>query len=67
MAFQIVITEEASSHLEALSARDQRIVEAAILTQTTRQPDSPEPRDQATAAEPAGGVRAAGSRLSGAV
>jgi mRNA-degrading endonuclease RelE of RelBE toxin-antitoxin system len=41
MAFQITITQEAESHLRSLAAREQRMVEAAILARLTDQPTMP--------------------------
>jgi len=41
MAYRIKITEEAESHLEALPARDQRILQAAILARLADQPTTP--------------------------
>lgn len=38
MAYQITITDVATSHLRALSARDRRAVEAAIITKLVDQP-----------------------------
>jgi mRNA interferase RelE/StbE len=38
VAFKITITEEAEAQLRALSVRDQRIVQAAILTKLEHQP-----------------------------
>ena len=38
MAYRITITEEAVSHLRALPARQQRILEAAILARLRDQP-----------------------------
>ena len=38
MAYQITITDVATSHLRALPARDRRAVEAAIITKLVDQP-----------------------------
>ena len=38
MAYQIAITDVATSHLRSLSARDRRVVEAAIITKLVDQP-----------------------------
>ncbi|MCI0461406.1 MAG: hypothetical protein L0Z62_31030 [Gemmataceae bacterium] len=41
MAFQITITEVAESQMKALPAREQRILETAILTRLRDQPTTP--------------------------
>jgi mRNA-degrading endonuclease RelE of RelBE toxin-antitoxin system len=38
MAFTITITDEAQNHLDALPARDQRILEAAVVARLTHDP-----------------------------
>jgi mRNA-degrading endonuclease RelE of RelBE toxin-antitoxin system len=41
MAFKITITDEADRQLRSLPARDQRILEAAILSRLEHQPTTP--------------------------
>ncbi len=41
MAYRITITEEAESHLDALSKRDQQTLQAAILTRLANAPATP--------------------------
>jgi mRNA-degrading endonuclease RelE of RelBE toxin-antitoxin system len=41
MPFKIVITEVAERQLQWLTVREQRILEAAILTRLKQQPDTP--------------------------
>lgn len=41
MPFQLIITEEAERQLRSLSARDQRILEAAIQARLVHQPTQP--------------------------
>jgi mRNA-degrading endonuclease RelE of RelBE toxin-antitoxin system len=41
MAFQIVITSEAENHLRSLTAREQRIVEAAVVNRLQEKPATP--------------------------
>src|SRR5262245_39506331 len=41
MAFEITITEDADRQLRALSARDQRMLEAAIWSRLQHQPTTP--------------------------
>ena len=41
MAFRITITDEADAQLKALSARERRTVEAAILSRLRDQPRTP--------------------------
>ncbi len=41
MAFRITITDEAERHLQALSARDQRMVQAAVAARLQHQPTKP--------------------------
>jgi mRNA interferase RelE/StbE len=41
MPFRITITEDAESHLRALPAREQRILEAAILARLQDRPTTP--------------------------
>jgi mRNA-degrading endonuclease RelE of RelBE toxin-antitoxin system len=41
MAFQITITAEAESQMKALPAREQRVLEAAILARLQDQPTTP--------------------------
>lgn len=41
MSFRITITEDAERQLRSLSARDQRILEAAVLLRLQEQPTSP--------------------------
>jgi mRNA-degrading endonuclease RelE of RelBE toxin-antitoxin system len=41
MAFHITITDEADAQLEVLSAREQRILEAAVSTRLREQPTVP--------------------------
>jgi mRNA-degrading endonuclease RelE of RelBE toxin-antitoxin system len=41
MAFRITITDEAETQLKALSARDQRTIETAILARLGDQPTTP--------------------------
>jgi mRNA interferase RelE/StbE len=41
MAFHITITADAETHLQALSVRDQRILEAAIRVRLQDQPKTP--------------------------
>ncbi len=41
MPFEVSITEDAEAQLRELSAREQRILEAAILSRLTQQPTTP--------------------------
>ena len=41
MKFRITITEDADAHLTSLSAREQRIVEAAVVARLSEQPSVP--------------------------
>ena len=41
MAFQITITDDADRQLRSLPAREQRILEAAILSRLEHQPTTP--------------------------
>jgi mRNA-degrading endonuclease RelE of RelBE toxin-antitoxin system len=41
MEFRITITDEADSQLKALTAREQRIIESAILARLIHQPNHP--------------------------
>ena len=41
MPFRISATREAEAHLEALTAREQRILEAAVLARLGEQPTTP--------------------------
>jgi len=41
MAFRIAITEDAESQMRALRVREQRVLEAAILTRLVNQPTTP--------------------------
>jgi mRNA interferase RelE/StbE len=41
MPFRLTITDEAESHMRALSARERRIVEAAILARLQDRPNTP--------------------------
>jgi mRNA-degrading endonuclease RelE of RelBE toxin-antitoxin system len=41
MAFRLSITQEAAAHLRALPARDQRVVQDAILARLSDQPTPP--------------------------
>ena len=41
MPYQIIITDDAESQLRSLPARDQRILEAAILSRLEHQPTTP--------------------------
>jgi mRNA-degrading endonuclease RelE of RelBE toxin-antitoxin system len=40
VAFNITITDDAESHLRSLSKREQRMVEAAILSRLVHQPET---------------------------
>ena len=41
MPYRITITEDGERHLRALTARDRRILEAAILSRLEHQPETP--------------------------